>query len=498
MQLTAHTLIGGKYRLVKPLASGGMGCIWAARHAKLDVHFAVKFIHPLHAASPAVRARFEREALASAKVGSAHVVQVHDYGVENDTPYLVMELLEGEDLGARLKREKRISLSAAGDILIQVAKGLLRAHEAGIVHRDLKPGNIFLARSDDGEITKILDFGIAKVRSSPVGESTLTGQLIGSPHYMSPEQIQESKSVDGRSDLWSLGVILFRAITGELPFSGDSSGVVMMKVLTDSIPVPSQVSPDLPPALDAFFRRALERSPSKRFQCAREMAEAFMDCAFPVKPPPQSWSFVGAPSQRFDERLPPASAAPARSELTLQSALLRPSENPAAPVDSRRADRASPGGRTPTTMPAVPVALASRAPRAPIGRLLGASGFVGAALGVMLLLLSIDKVAPTRWAHGASLAMTATTSILLSPIAVLDRNAPNAADVAARHEARRADVTPTDTRRAGVSPGSTLAGDPPLAEDQLLTERSATSVVKSYTPGPLPRAASKNRPRLGF
>ena len=268
-------VFAGRYRLERALARGGMGSVWVAQHTQLDVHLAIKFMDPTFAASNDARSRFEREAKAAAKLQSPHVVQVHDYGVEDNTPFIVMELLVGEDLGDRLKREKRLSLKATADIVTQTAKALRRAHEEKIVHRDLKPGNIFLAKAQDDEIVKVLDFGIAKARMSTEGEVTKTGTLIGSPHYMSPEQARGGKNLDHRSDLWSLAVIIFRSITGHLPFPGDELGEVIMAICADPIPIPSQVFPELGPEVDAFFARALGRDPAKRFQSAKEMADAF-------------------------------------------------------------------------------------------------------------------------------------------------------------------------------------------------------------------------------
>jgi serine/threonine protein kinase len=275
MQLAPGTILAGKYRLEHPLATGGMGSIWAGRHLQLDVPVAMKFMEGGNA-SGAGHARFEREARWVAALRNQHVVQVLDYGVEDGVPYLVMELLIGEDLGERLSRERRISLASAAKILAQTARGLRTAHEARVVHRDLKPANIFLARVDDEEVVKILDFGIAKEAVLPtLNESTKTGELMGSPHYMSPEQVRGARDLDARSDLWSLAVILFRALTGKLPFPGDAIGAVIAQVLADPIPMASLVAPDLPPQLDVFFARGFARDRAQRFQTAREMAEAF-------------------------------------------------------------------------------------------------------------------------------------------------------------------------------------------------------------------------------
>jgi serine/threonine-protein kinase len=273
--LDPGTVIGGKYRLDRALARGGMGSVWVARHLQLDAPVAIKFMDPTYARSPEARGRFEREARACARVKSPNIIQVHDYGVEGDVPYIAMELLEGEDLGARLRRG-RLALAEAAPLALQIGRGLRTAHEAGIVHRDLKPANIFLSRHQDEDVVKVLDFGIAKsLGEVQVGESTTTGTVIGSPHYMSPEQVRAFKYVDHRTDLWSFGVILFRCVTGRLPFPAEQMSAVLVAICTDPIPAPSQIAPDLGPEVDAFFAHALARDPAQRFQSAKEMAEAF-------------------------------------------------------------------------------------------------------------------------------------------------------------------------------------------------------------------------------
>jgi serine/threonine protein kinase len=270
-------VIAGKYQLERPLAKGGMGSVWVARHLQLETAVAIKFIEPRLADLPEARGRFEREAKAAAQLQGPHLVQIHDYGVEDDTPYMVMERLQGEDLSTRLNRETRLSLLATENIVRQVARVLRRAQEAGIVHRDLKPGNIFLVRSEeDDEIVKVLDFGIAKIPISLSSEEmTRSGILLGSPRYMSPEQARGMKTVDHRSDLWSLAVIAFRAITGELPFQGSEIGDLVVKICVDRVPAPSELLPGSSPAIDRFFERAFERDPDQRFQTARELARAF-------------------------------------------------------------------------------------------------------------------------------------------------------------------------------------------------------------------------------
>jgi len=280
-------LVAQRYELTRPLARGGMGSVWIERHRDLDVDVTIKFMGPSLIASADARMRFEREARVAARLDSQHVVHVQDYGVEDDTPYLVMELLKGESLAQRLARDGTLSLPAATPILHQMCKALRTAHEAGLVHRDLKPGNVFLARKDEEEVVKILDFGIAK--AADLGDaqaSTESGVLMGSVHYMSPEQIRSSRAVDHRSDLWSIGVILYRTLGGRLPFPGDKMGDVLVRVCTEPFSALSTLLPDLPTGIDGFFLRALERDPDRRFQSATEMSAAFGAMMIEVTSPP--------------------------------------------------------------------------------------------------------------------------------------------------------------------------------------------------------------------
>jgi serine/threonine-protein kinase len=296
-------VIGGKYKLEQKLAAGGMGSVWLARHLQLQTDVAVKLLDVGPAASADAHARFEREAKALSKLRHPNIVQVHDFGLDDDMPYLVMELLRGESVDARLKRDGRMPIRTVGAMLGQVAKGLRRAHEAGFVHRDLKPGNLFIVKGDDEETFVILDFGIAKQTGVVIDNSTKTGEFMGSPHYMSPEQIRDSKDIDARSDLWSLAVILFRALTGVLPFPGTTLGAVLADVVSAPIPKILEAAPDLPPELDPFFDKAFSRDRTKRFASAREMAEAF-DAVLRAKEPP-------APAAQRPRAASPGSAAAA-------------------------------------------------------------------------------------------------------------------------------------------------------------------------------------------
>ena len=281
-------VIAGRYRLEAPVARGGMGSVWKARHLQLDTVLAVKFINLDQRATSGGRARFEREAKAAALLHGPNVVEVYDYGVDDGLPYLVMELLQGEDLSRRISREGRLPVSSVVSLIGQVSRALRRAHEAGIVHRDLKPGNIFLVEREDDEepLVKVLDFGIARTpHLGLVGETTKTGTLLGSPRYMSPEQARSPRSVDPRSDLWSLAVIAFRALTGNLPFVAEEVAELLVKICTEAAPPPSSFDPELAD-FDQFFTKAFARNPDERFQTSRELALEFATAA--GVPPPSS------------------------------------------------------------------------------------------------------------------------------------------------------------------------------------------------------------------
>lgn len=284
LDLRAGAVIGGKLRLLRPLGQGGMGVVWAARHEALDTDVAVKLIRPERvAADPALVTRFEIEARATARIAHPHVVKVMDYGTLDGTvPFIVMELLEGFTLAELLEQGGRLSLATTLVLLQQVGGALGTAHERGVVHRDIKPHNVFLlaASPDYPVFAKVLDFGIAKLlgETQVPGAShalTETGAIIGSPPYMSPEQIEGSKHVDLRSDLWSLGVILYEALTGRRPFGGGSFVAVGSAVLEGKYPPPSTLRAGLPGDIDDFFAKALAVDPDGRFASAREMVDAF-------------------------------------------------------------------------------------------------------------------------------------------------------------------------------------------------------------------------------
>jgi serine/threonine-protein kinase len=275
MDPTAGTLVARRFRLVRELGRGTMGTVWLADHETLGVQCAVKFATAGAERDPAYRERFEREARAVAQLDCPNVVRVLDYDVFDDVPFLAMEWLSGEDLESRLRRVRRLTASEVHRLVTQVAQGLDRAHAAGIIHRDLKPGNIFLARSEDGEVAKILDFGLAKV-ALPEGVEAMTqaGAVLGTPVYMSPEQARSVTEIDERSDLWSLAVVTYECLLGRLPFDGPSLGEVFARIMFEPLPVPSAIDPGIPRGFDRWWARAASRDVDRRFASAREMADA--------------------------------------------------------------------------------------------------------------------------------------------------------------------------------------------------------------------------------
>ena len=273
-------VIAGKFRVERVLATGGMGIVFAALHLALGQRVAVKMLLPDAMLVPSSVERFQREAQAAANIQNEHVVRIMDIGTtDKGAPYMVMEYLVGCDLGDLIDARKTIPPEEAVDYVLQACEAMAEAHRIGIVHRDLKPGNVFLTkRSDNTPLIKVLDFGISKLGEELVGRQqgalTATHVMMGSPLYMSPEQIRSAKTVDRRSDVWSLGVILFELLTGQLPFEGETAIAICAQVAADP-PIPLRVlMPDLPEGLEEVILRCLEKEPEKRYDDVAAFAEA--------------------------------------------------------------------------------------------------------------------------------------------------------------------------------------------------------------------------------
>lgn len=271
----AGTVLAERYRLVKLVGSGGMGTVWEGEHLALGTPLAVKLINPSLSKDELARGRFLREARAAAALRGPNVVQIFDYGVHEDTPYIAMELLDGQSLASKLRRAGRLSVRATHALMSDLFRAVGKAHEAGLVHRDLKPDNVFIVEGDEGDVAKVLDFGIAKALDpgAPLEGSTQEGTMLGTPFYMSPEQLMDSGLVDTRSDIWSLAIIAYECLLGERPFAAESMPSLAVALLAEAPPVPSAQG-DVPPGFDAWFFRATQRDPEARFIDTKEMGQA--------------------------------------------------------------------------------------------------------------------------------------------------------------------------------------------------------------------------------
>ncbi len=256
-------VLGGSFRITRELARGGMGRLYEAEHTRLPRKLAVKIIHDVYAKHTDALARFEREARAAALVDSDHVVEVVDVvRADDDRPCIVCESLEGEDLQKRLDREGRVPIAEAITIARQMCRGLVAAHAAGVVHRDLKPSNVFLAARPSGTTVKLLDFGVAKLVGAP--EITRTGAVVGTPAYMAPEQARGAASVDGRADVYGVGAVLFRMLTGHSPFEATDATASLARLLAEPIPRVHDFVPDVPAEVAELVEWAMAKDPLDR------------------------------------------------------------------------------------------------------------------------------------------------------------------------------------------------------------------------------------------
>ncbi|CAN96211.1 Protein kinase [Sorangium cellulosum So ce56] len=333
MQLTlnAGDVLAGKYRVERVLGQGGMGLVVAARHAHLRQLVAIKVL--LSSATPEVVERFLREGRASVRMKSEHAARIHDVDtLPSGAPYMVMEYLDGRDLSAVIEAEGPLPIERAVGYVLEACEAIAEAHAHGIVHRDIKPANLFLAKAADGsEIVKVLDFGISKAMTDEAGGPglvlTKSTAVLGSPLYMSPEQMRASHRVDARSDIWSMGVVLYQLLTARIPFPADTFGELVLKVNTEP---PDPITPtrtDLPRELEGAIHRCLEKDAARRFANMAELARAIA----PFGPPLQA----AISPQRIERVLgvqatPPASAEGRSSQPYIEGRSSQPSQPPSS------------------------------------------------------------------------------------------------------------------------------------------------------------------------
>ncbi len=368
--LEPGTLVGDRYEIVRLIGEGGMGSVYEARHKILGRHVAIKVLRPEVVHNESLVARFLQEAKAAAELHHKNIVELTDYGVDGDRPYMVMELLKGEDLGHLLKREGTLSVPRLVTILDPILRALAMAHERGVIHRDIKPENIFLVHEDEGDPTpKIVDFGIAKRQEENV-QLTSANMALGTPAYMAPEQIMSSRSVTGAADQYAVGVTMYEALTGRNPYDADTLNAFIVAKATQEPEPLDKLRPDLDPRFVALVHRTLARKPEERFPTIAALREALSGFrTASLRPPPidVTAATIARPV------VTPASATPAA---------------PAAPTQQGYAVGAQPAavlltanGTTPASM-VVPVPVIAAPPaRSPLPMVLGGVA-VTIALGI--------------------------------------------------------------------------------------------------------------------
>jgi serine/threonine-protein kinase len=337
-----------KYLVEQLIQRGGMGAVYRGKHVMMDKTVAIKVLRPSLAGDDVVVARFSREAKAASRISHPHAVSVTDFGeAESGVVFLVMEYLDGRTLKDIVRSEGPLSLDRTVEIVRQVSGALDAAHQQGVIHRDLKSDNIMLSQTNGGDWAKVLDFGIAKIQQ-PEGardnDITAANLVIGTPQYMSPEQCSQSGPIDARSDVYSLGVIVFEMLAGRVPFTGDSPTVIMMKQVQDDPPSVLDARPDLPPAVDNLIQKTLSKQPLDRFQTAGALSDALTQAAAQASDTgsvpvvlPVAETTPNAPVDVTAEDLDEETVVRPRDEVTV----VRPHEEP--PLYTRRpAEEVSP------------------------------------------------------------------------------------------------------------------------------------------------------------
>jgi serine/threonine-protein kinase len=465
-------LIAGKYRVEKVLGIGGMGVVVSARHLALDEQVAIKLLLPETLKNPEAVSRFVREARAAVKIKSEHVARVSDVGqLENGSPYMVMEFLQGGDLADWLTQNGPLPFEQAVDFVLQACVAVADAHALGIVHRDLKPSNLYCVRRSDGQLMiKVLDFGISKMTnldgSATGAELTKTNAVMGSPLYMSPEQMRSARDVDSATDTWALGVILFELITGRRPFSADTLTELVMKVASDAPPPLATYRPDAPPGLDEVIATCLAKDRRKRYPNVGALSLALLP-------------FAPKRSKVWVERIAGIIQAAGLSQSALAVPVSPKETLPQATTAPEGSGTLPPLGRTTTGG-------GQRKSSRVWGGIVGGVLVIGATAGASMAVMSRKPATLSEPAQAAAAstpvpvtvatataspapAAPSTAAPLTAALIPLPSSAPAASTSAAASTHPHATSSSPSARGAGLSPKATAAGktscDPPFYFD---------------------------------
>ncbi len=476
----AGKMVGGKYRVKRPIATGGMGTIWEGEHNTLGTRVAIKFIRPEYTKDSDSMSRFENEARVMARLQSRYAVHVYDYGVTpGGLPYLVMEYLEGRTLSDVIEREGALTPCGVATVISQAAHALDRAHKVGVIHRDVKPDNIMLIPDDDEAHAeapwhvKLVDFGVAKVLLEPTApvdddlanpsslrRPTARGVILGTPAFMSPEQLLASGVADRHTDFWGLAVCAFVAMTGKLPFNATSLGDLVKQVCLNPPPVPSQVNPAAPPEFDAWFARACASNIADRFASGADFARELQAACGVARPSLISTVPTPLPLEHGTPRGTPTST---------------PSWGPGRPTPVRGSESRGPDARGRGGFSPSPPRAPGAAPTTPVG-------------GTRISMLGAESAAHTSPSPPRG-------TLLVGPprSSDPDRSGPIAASREhARHDAVRSDVPRADELRPGPASlepddtererGHRMAPIPPRPLTTRPRECAATAKVSAPRP----------------
>ncbi len=462
MSLQDGELIEGKYRIVRLIGEGGMGAVYEGENTRIHRRVAIKVLHAGVAENKEAVQRFEREAQAAGRIGNDHIIEIIDVGsLANGDLFMVMEFLDGDPLSDRIRTHGRMSPEQLVPLFRQILEGLHAAHEAGIVHRDLKPDNVFVLKEKAGQrdYVKLIDFGISKFQQLG-GEMkmTRTGTVMGTPYYMSPEQASGSREADRRSDLYAVGVMLYEAVTGRVPFDAPTFNQLLFQIVLSEPPSPLQVVPDLDPAFATLIGKAMARDVEQRFQTALELAQAL-----------DAWWTTGA-----SVSIPITAVANPHVRAALASQpLIDAQGRPLTPAFG-----ASPAQGTSTGGSWASSQMDASSTRSRVPLLLAAvGGVIVMAVGVAALMLLMHRGAPSTVA--SSVAAVSSPAVPSSP-AIIAGPEPSGAQVDAAAAAA--------TAARGSTPVATTAPKP--------AQPAASPHRAAVTPKPLAKPAEAPSPKV--